>query len=92
MKVSVIGTGNMGSAFARQLVAAGHEVGLVGRSSDNVAAVASETGASAVPAAKAVDADIIILATGFGDAVTALNSLGDLAGKTVVDITRNNFV
>ena len=37
--------------------------------------------------AKAREADVIILATAANDAVAALNSLGDLAGKTVVDIT-----
>lgn len=87
MKVSVIGSGNMGSAFVKQLTAAGHSVAVTGR--DNVAAekLAKQYGATAISSDKAAEADIIILATGSGDAVPALKSVGDLKGKVVVDIT-----
>jgi predicted dinucleotide-binding enzyme len=33
------------------------------------------------------DADVVIVATGFADAIPALKSVGPLAGKVIVDIT-----
>lgn len=89
MKVTLIGTGNMGTAFAKQLTAAGHTVRITGRDLAKAQALAAQyPGAAAVAAADAArDSDIIVLATGFGDAVTALRSLGDIQGKPVVDVT-----
>lgn len=89
MKITVIGTGNMGSAFLTQLSRAGHAVRVVSRDAAKARAIAAHyPGVEAVTAAQAVhDSEIVILATGYGDAVEALRSLGDLAGKTVVDVT-----
>jgi len=89
MKVTVISAGNMGSAFVKQLVRAGHEVSVTARSSAKAEQVAAaHPGAKAVPAASAAaGADAIVLATGYGDAVAALKSVGDLQGKVVIDIT-----
>lgn len=87
MKVSVIGSGNMGSAFVKQLSAAGHAVSVTSRNSSASAALAKAHGATAVNAGKVGDADVVILATGAADAVPALKAAGDLVGKIVVDIT-----
>lgn len=89
MKVLVIGAGNMGSGFVKQLTAAGHSVSLTGRDAAKLAAVATQyTNVKAVPAAgAAAGQDLVILATGYADAVAALQSVGDLQGKVVVDIT-----
>jgi 8-hydroxy-5-deazaflavin:NADPH oxidoreductase len=89
MKVTVIGAGNMGSAFVKQLVLAGHEVRVTARDADKAAKVAAANpGAKAVPPAGAADgADAIVLATGHADAVLALKSVGPLDGQIVVDIT-----
>ncbi|MGY4494488.1 NADPH-dependent F420 reductase [Pseudomonas sp. TE3610] len=89
MKITVMGTGNMGSAFAKQLSAAGHTVRITGRDIDKANTLAAQfDNVSAFPAAQALgDSDIVILATGFGDATAALQSLGDLSGKVVIDIT-----
>ena len=89
MKVLVIGAGNMGSAFVKQLSAAGHSVSVTARDAGKAASVASQyANAKAVPAAGAAEnQDVVILATGYGDAVTALQSVGSLQGKVVVDIT-----
>ncbi|WGG50312.1 NADPH-dependent F420 reductase [Rugamonas sp. DEMB1] len=89
MKVTVIGSGNMGSSFVKQLSRAGHQVKLTAVDADKAAALASQyPGVSAVPAAlAAADSDVVIVATGYGDAVAALKSLGDLSGKVVIDIT-----
>jgi len=89
MKVTVIGAGNMGSGFVKQLTRAGHQVSVTARNLDKARTVAAANpGASAVAADNAAaNADIIVLATGYGDAVEALRSVGNLQGKVVIDIT-----
>jgi 8-hydroxy-5-deazaflavin:NADPH oxidoreductase len=89
MKVTVIGAGNMGAAFVKQLTRAGHQVSVTARDATKAAQVASANpGAKAVAAAGAADgADAVVLATSYGDAVEALRGVGDLTGKVVVDIT-----
>lgn len=89
MNVTVIGTGNMGAAFAHQLDKAGHKTRITGRDLAKAQALASKfSNVEAVSAAQAVgDNNVVILATAYADAVSALRSLGDLSGKVVIDIT-----
>lgn len=89
MKVTVIGAGNMGSAFVKQLVLAGHDVRVTARDADKAAKVAAANpGARAVPVGGAADGvDAIVLATGYADAVAALKGVGPLSDQVVVDIT-----
>lgn len=89
MKVTVIGSGNMGSSFVKQLSRAGHQVRVTAVDADKAAALASQyPGVSAVPAAlAAADSEVVIVATSYGEAVNALQSVGDLSGKIVIDIT-----
>ena len=88
MKVLVIGAGNMGSGFVKQLTAAGHQVTVIARDAAKAQALAQQFGARAVVAAGAADGvDAIILATPYTEAAAALASVGDVAGKTVIDIT-----
>jgi hypothetical protein len=89
MKVTIIGAGNMGAAFVKQLTRAGHQVSVTARDAAKAAQVAAaHPGAKAVATAGAGDgADAVVLATGYSDAVEALRSVGSLAGKVVVDIT-----
>lgn len=89
MKTTVIGAGNMGSAFVKQLTLAGHQVSVTARDADKAARVAAANpGARAVPTAGAAEgADAVVLATGYADAVAALQSVGTLDGKVVIDIT-----
>jgi hypothetical protein len=89
MKVTVIGAGNMGSAFVKQLARAGHRVLVTSRNPSKAQALAAANpGAIAVPADNAGgQADAIVLATGFADAVDALRTVGDAQGKVVIDIT-----
>jgi predicted dinucleotide-binding enzyme len=89
MKVTVIGAGNMGSAFVKQLTLAGHQVSVASSSGSKAAAVAAANpGARAVDVANsATDADAVVLATGFADAAAALKAVGNLQGKVVIDIT-----
>ena len=89
MNITVIGTGNMGAAFAHQLDKAGHKTRITGRDLAKAQALASKfSHVEAVPADQAVgDNDVVILATAYADAVSALRGLGNLAGKVVIDIT-----
>jgi hypothetical protein len=88
MKVLVIGTGNMGAGFVKQLTAAGHQVSVTARDTAKAQAVAQQFGAAAVPAeGSAASVDAIVLATPYAEAVAALRAVGDLSGKTVIDIT-----
>lgn len=89
MKVTVIGAGNMGSAFVRQLVAAGHQVSVTSRDLTKAAEVASTNpGATAVQTTGAAKgADIVVLATGYVDAIAALNDAGIQPEQAVIDIT-----
>ena len=89
MKITVVGTGNMGSAFAKQLSAAGHIVRITGRDISKASTLAAQfENVSAYPAAEALcDSDVVVVATAYEDAVKALQSLGDLSGKVLIDIT-----
>jgi predicted dinucleotide-binding enzyme len=86
MKIAVIGSGNMGSAFVKQLRKAGHTVSVTSRNATSALALAA-SGATVVDASKVRDAEVIILATGAADAIPALKAAGNLSGKVVVDIT-----
>lgn len=88
MNVLILGAGNMGSALAAQLARAGHTVRITSRSAEKAQDVAAATGAKAVEAEQGLaPSDVIILATGYADAVPALRSLGPIDGKVVIDIT-----
>ncbi|GAB3757602.1 NAD(P)-binding domain-containing protein [Ramlibacter monticola] len=89
MKITVIGAGNMGSAFVKQLTRAGHQVSVTARDAAKAEQVAAANpGARAVRAAGAAEgADAVVLATGYAEAAAALRGAGDLAGKVVIDIT-----
>ena len=90
MRVGIIGAGNMGSAFARRLNGAGHEVFISSRSLDEAKRVA-ETLSGKVQAVEqpqlADRADVLIAATPFGEQADALRKSGKLSGKTVIDIS-----
>ncbi len=89
MKVTVIGSGNMGSAFVKQLHAAGHAVSVAGRDAAKASALAAQyPGVNFVEAKSAAKgSDAIVLATPYEQAAAALESLGDVRGKVVIDIT-----
>jgi hypothetical protein len=87
MKITVIGTGNMGSGFVKQFTAAGHQVQVIGRDATKAEDLARKYGARAIAPAAVADADVIVLATGYADAVPALKAAGSLTGKVIVDVT-----
>ena len=91
MKIAVIGTGTVGSALTRGFSRAGHDVILGSRrpEDDEVRALAEETGAAAAvrPAEAAGRAEVVVLAVPWAAARAAVEGLGDLGGKILVDAT-----
>ncbi|MBN3785986.1 NAD(P)-binding domain-containing protein [Burkholderia sp. Ac-20353] len=89
MKITVLGTGNMGSALVTQLARAGHSVQVVGRNLAKARLLAnahpSTVAVEAFDAAR--ESDVVIVATSYADAVSALRAVGDLNSKIVIDIT-----
>jgi predicted dinucleotide-binding enzyme len=87
MKVTLIGTGNMGSGLAKLITNAGHALVISGRDADKAQKLAQATGAKFKAANASEGAEVVIVATAFADAVAALRAAGDLTGKVVIDIT-----
>lgn len=89
MNITLVGTGNMGSAFAQQLSQAGHQVRITGRDLDKARAVAAQhANVEAFAADQALGQnEVVIVATAYQDAVAALSGLGRLDGKVIIDIT-----
>jgi NADPH-dependent F420 reductase len=90
MRVGIIGAGNMGSAFARRLSAAGHDVVIGSSDIEDARKVATTVGSKvrAVPREEvAENAEVVIAATPFANQVAALRASGKLDGKTVVEIS-----
>lgn len=90
MKVGIIGSGNMGSALARRIIAAGHEVALTSKDLNKTKKVAEQIDSRirAVPLARAADGvDLIIAATPANVQINALQKVGDLRGKVVLEIS-----
>ena len=85
MKITLIGAGNMGSGLAKHITKAGHALVITGR--DAAKGLAETSGATFKASNAAEGADVVIVATAFGDAVTALGAVGDLTGKVVIDIS-----
>lgn len=89
MNITLVGAGNMGAGFVKQLTQAGHQVRVTSRDLAKAQALASaHPGVTAVPAAEALgDSQVVIVATAYADAVPALKALGPLDGRIVIDIT-----
>src|ERR1700675_182486 len=87
MKVTLIGSGNMGSALATQISKAGHALVITGRNADKAKELARTTGAVFKDKATGDRSDVVVVVAAYADAVVALRSAGDLQGKVIVDIT-----
>jgi predicted dinucleotide-binding enzyme len=88
MKISIIGTGNVGSALARGLKKSSHTVVLGARDITNRATqdLAADVGAQlASPVDAAKSAEVVVLALPWNVAEAAIKALGDLSGKIVID-------
>jgi len=90
--IAVIGTGQVGSALGPEFAALGHDIIYGSRepARDDVRALVARTGEGAramLPIDSVRDADIVVLAVP-GMAVEQITrSLGDLAGKIIIDPT-----
>jgi 8-hydroxy-5-deazaflavin:NADPH oxidoreductase len=89
MNITILGAGNMGSAFVKKLHKTDHTITVTSKDMVKAQAVAAAyANVSAVKVSESAhNADLIILATGYADAAAALQPLSDLAGKVIVDIT-----
>jgi predicted dinucleotide-binding enzyme len=90
MKIGIMGAGNMGTAFARRLAAADHEVAIAAHGLDEARKVASEVGhrVRAVPREELAEGtDLLILATPYAASVDALRAVRHTDGKAVIDIS-----
>lgn len=92
MKITFIGSGNVGAPLAARLAEAGHSVVLAeGRegSQSTAAALQRSSLLVAAPLEQALEqADVVFLATPFGASESILRPLGEtLAGKVLVDCT-----
>ena len=83
-KVGIIGAGNVGSAFARRVSAAGHDVLIASRDMQEAEQVAKSTGAKvrAVPQEQLGGAtDVLIAATPYSQQAETLQESGNLDGQ-----------
>jgi predicted dinucleotide-binding enzyme len=92
MRIGFLGTGNMTVALGKVWAAAGHQVFVAGRSSDNATKAAAEfAGTPVPPAGLAAEADVIVVAVAWEGLAPMLTTAGApggaFAGKTVIDCT-----
>lgn len=90
MTYSIIGTGNVGKALARQFARSGISVGIANtRGPDSIASTVEELGDKVVPLAlqEALKADVIILAVPFWAHRDVAKAVPTWQGKVVIDAT-----
>lgn len=90
MRISVLGTGNMGAALARCLIGAGHEVTVWNRTPARAAPLGAEGAQVAASADAALDASdlSIVCIAGHGDTLRLIEEASvSLTGKTVCDMS-----
>jgi 3-hydroxyisobutyrate dehydrogenase len=88
--IAIAGTGRMGTAYAKRLIEAGHEVIVWNRTPDRTAAAAEAGAAVAADISELASADAILLsltdAAAVGAVIDGLTQAG-IAGKLVVDLS-----
>ena len=90
MRIGILGAGALGTAFARHLLASGHDVVLSdSRGPESLAGLVSELGpgATADTRYEAAQAEIVVLAVPRPDVAAALEGLPDWNGRILVDAT-----
>jgi len=88
MKTAVLGVGNVGGSLARLWSQSGHEVLLTARTAEKSKSLQSKfSGCHVVSAHELLQADVIALCVPWPSAQDALQSLGDLRGKIIIDCT-----
>ncbi|HEX4235637.1 MAG TPA: NADPH-dependent F420 reductase [Caldimonas sp.] len=90
MKVGIIGTGSIGSAFAAHLARAGHELLLSNsRGGDSLAALIRSLGPKSQAVARdvAAEAELVVLAVPWDRVPSALDGLPPWNGRILIDAT-----
>ena len=94
MRIGIVGSGRIGGGIARQLGAAGHEVKLsFSRDPATLESLAAEIGPNATvgtPREAVEFGDVIVISVPWNVLPNALEEIGSLAGKVVIDTT-NQF-
>jgi predicted dinucleotide-binding enzyme len=91
VQVAVVGPGRIGANVARRLAGAGHGVALsLSRDPERLRALAAEVGARAAEPRSAVRGEVVVISVPWGALPEALEQVGSLAGKIVIDTT-NQF-
>ena len=91
MKIAIIGAGAVGRSLGGVWAAARHEIRYGVRdpaATKSIVAVEATPGSQAFPVAEAAaGADVVVIATHWGQTQAALASAGDLSGKVLIDVT-----
>lgn len=86
--ISIIGTGNMGSATAGIAAKAGAEVQVLARDLDKAQELAAQIGATAATVGDALTGELVVLAVPFSAVDEIIDAYGaQLDGRTIVDLT-----
>lgn len=90
MTIGIIGSGNVGGALGRRWAQGGHQVVFGSRNpaSNEMQQLVVQAGPNARAASQqeAAAADVLLLSTPWKAAQSALESLGDLSGKVLIDL------
>src|SRR4051812_42510961 len=90
MRIAIVGPGRIGSNCARQFAKAGHDVVVTfSRDATKLEELAGEIGGSAEadPAAAVTGAEVVVLSVPWRVIDEALEEIGSLDGKIVIDTT-----
>jgi 8-hydroxy-5-deazaflavin:NADPH oxidoreductase len=88
MKIGVLGTGNMGSGFARQFASAGHDVFIGSRDPQRGKEMGAELGIGGGSYQEATDhGDAVVFAVPWWGVDESLAAAGNLSGKVLIDCT-----
>jgi predicted dinucleotide-binding enzyme len=89
MRVTIIGTGNMGRAIGTRALAGGHQVSYVGTHLSKAQELADEMiGEGDVSASEGVDGDVVVLAVPYTEAPHVVREYSEqLGGRIVIDPT-----
>ncbi|HUG49916.1 MAG TPA: NAD(P)-binding domain-containing protein [Terrimesophilobacter sp.] len=87
--ISIVGAGNIARAVATRALAAGYDVQLLVRSRENGGSLAGELGGAVTVdgLGARIAGDLVVLAVPYSAAAEAVNALGNLDGKILVDST-----
>lgn len=92
MNITIVGAGHIGGNIARQLSGAGHAITVTfARDLDKLEQLARDiAAAAAAPDAAVREADVVVIAVPWGAIPAALEQVGSLTSKIVIDTT-NQF-